>query len=66
MDRGTGQPVARLADVIRLWGTAWPHLDLEANTPDDGVLVDVLPRLARTTGLQQAFSIDNPSWLYWR
>ena len=30
-----------------LWGTDWPHPNMENSIPDDGALVDVIPRIAR-------------------
>lgn len=48
-----------------LWGTDWPHPNMKSHVPDDGVLVDVIPRIAPTTELQQALLIDNPMSLYW-
>jgi 2-pyrone-4,6-dicarboxylate lactonase len=49
-----------------LWGTDWPHPNMQDNIPDDGKLVDVIPRLARTEALQRKLLIDNPERLYWR
>ena len=48
-----------------LWGTDWPHPNMPVEAPDDGVLVDVIPRIARTPELQQALLVDNPMRLYW-
>ena len=33
--------------------------------PDDGHLVDMIPRIAPTAALQQQLLIDNPMRLYW-
>jgi 2-pyrone-4,6-dicarboxylate lactonase len=33
--------------------------------PDDGVLVDMIPRIAPTAALQKQLLIDNPMRLYW-
>jgi len=33
--------------------------------PDDGVLVDVIPKIAVTPALQQKLLVDNPMRLYW-
>jgi 2-pyrone-4,6-dicarboxylate lactonase len=33
--------------------------------PDDGVLVDVIPKIAVTPALQQSLLVDNPMRLYW-
>ena len=33
--------------------------------PDDGALVDMIPRIAPTDTLQRKLLIDNPTRLYW-
>lgn len=48
-----------------LWGTDWPHPNMNSHIPDDGKLVDVIPQIANTAALQQALLIDNPTRLYW-
>ena len=48
-----------------LWGTDWPHPNMESNIPDDGHLVDMIPRIAVTEELQHKLLIDNPMRLYW-
>jgi 2-pyrone-4,6-dicarboxylate lactonase len=48
-----------------LWGTDWPHPNMETNIPDDGHLVDMIPRIATTEALQRKLLIDNPMRLYW-
>jgi len=48
-----------------LWGTDWPHPNLKSHMPDDGRLVDFIPRIATTAGLQQGLLVDNPMRLYW-
>ena len=48
-----------------LWGTDWPHPNLKNHMPDDGWLVDYLPRVAVTPALQQKLLVDNPVRLYW-
>jgi 2-pyrone-4,6-dicarboxylate lactonase len=48
-----------------LWGTDWPHPNMETHVPDDGELVDVIPRIATTVALQRALLVDNPMRLYW-
>lgn len=48
-----------------LWGTDWPHPNMESAIPDDGALVDMIPRIAPTPSLQQALLVDNPMRLYW-
>ena len=48
-----------------LWGTDWPHPNLKGHMPDDGKLVDYLPRIAVTPELQRKLLVDNPMRLYW-
>jgi 2-pyrone-4,6-dicarboxylate lactonase len=48
-----------------LWGTDWPHPNMPVEAPDDGVLVDVIPKIAATAALQKALLVDNPMRLYW-
>ena len=48
-----------------LTGTDWPHPNLKDHMPDDGLLVDWIPRIANTEKLQQALLVDNPNRLYW-
>jgi len=57
--------VARFPDRV-LWGTDWPHPNLTHHMPDDGQLVDVIPRIAPTAELQHQLLVDNPMRLYWR
>lgn len=49
-----------------LWGTDWPHPNLKTHMPDDGQLVDLVPRIAPTPLLRQKLLVDNPNRLYWR
>jgi 2-pyrone-4,6-dicarboxylate lactonase len=70
-----GTPYDDFVEVIRpvvesypdrvLWGTDWPHPNMEHRIPDDGALVDVIPRIAPTIELQRKLLIDNPMRLYW-
>jgi 2-pyrone-4,6-dicarboxylate lactonase len=48
-----------------LWGTDWPHPNMQDAIPDDGALVDMIPRIAPTAALQQAMLVTNPERLYW-
>jgi 2-pyrone-4,6-dicarboxylate lactonase len=56
--------VSQFPDRV-LWGTDWPHPNLSNHMPDDGALVDFVPRIAPTKSLQQALLVDNPARLYW-
>ena len=48
-----------------LWGTDWPHPNLKDHMPDDGLLVDWVPRIAATDALRRRLLVDNPIRLYW-
>jgi 2-pyrone-4,6-dicarboxylate lactonase len=48
-----------------LWGTDWPHPNMKSHMPDDGELVDFIPKIAISAELQRLLLIDNPSRLYW-
>ncbi len=58
--------VDRFPDRV-LWGTDWPHpnLNMVGHMPDDGKLVDMIPRIAVTAELQRKLLVDNPMQLYW-
>jgi 2-pyrone-4,6-dicarboxylate lactonase len=71
----TGDPWDAFAEAVRplvedypdrcIWGTDWPHPNMQDNVPDDGHLVDMIPRIAPTKELQRKLLIDNPNALYW-
>ena len=48
-----------------LWGTDWPHPNMRKEAPDDGALVDMIPKFAPTAGLQEQLLVGNPMRLYW-
>ena len=48
-----------------LWGTDWPHPNMQDAIPDDGHLVDMIPRIAPTAALQHQMLVANPAGLYW-
>ena len=48
-----------------LWGTDWPHPNMTTHVPDDGQLVDMIPKIAPSAEEQKALLIDNPMRLYW-
>jgi 2-pyrone-4,6-dicarboxylate lactonase len=56
--------VERFPDRV-LFGTDWPHPNMKTNVPDDGHLVDFIPRIASTPALQRKLLVDNPMRLYW-
>ena len=47
------------------WGTDRPHPNMQDQVPDDGALVDMIPRIAPTPDLQCKLFVDNPLRLYW-
>jgi 2-pyrone-4,6-dicarboxylate lactonase len=47
-----------------LWGADWPHPNVKV-MPDDGLLVDMIPRIATTPALQHKLLVENPMGLYW-
>jgi 2-pyrone-4,6-dicarboxylate lactonase len=48
-----------------IWGTDWPHPNMKSHMPDDGKLVDFIPRIAPSAAEQQKLLVDNPMRLYW-
>jgi len=72
---GQGDPWNAFAEAVAplvadystrcIWGTDWPHPNMQDEIPDDGHLVDMIPRIARTEELQRKLLIDNPMALYW-
>ena len=72
---GGGDPWNAFAEAVRplvedypdrcIWGTDWPHPNMQSEVPDDGHLVDMIPRIAPTAELQRKLLIDNPNALYW-
>ncbi|MBT5570929.1 MAG: amidohydrolase family protein [Alphaproteobacteria bacterium] len=48
-----------------LWGTDWPHPNMKSHMPDDGELVDYIPRIARSVQQRQKLLVQNPMRLYW-
>jgi len=48
-----------------IWGTDWPHPNMKSHMPDDGELVDYIPKIAPTAEQQQKLLVDNPMRLYW-
>jgi len=48
-----------------IWGTDWPHPNMKSHMPDEGDLVDLVPRIAPTEDLQRRLLVANPTRLYW-
>ncbi len=71
----SGPPYADFVRAVRplvetypdrvLWGTDWPHPNMEKVLPDDGHLVDTIPQIAPTETLQHKLLVANPMRLYW-
>jgi 2-pyrone-4,6-dicarboxylate lactonase len=70
-----GDPWNAFAEAVRplvedysdrcIWGTDWPHPNMQDKVPDDGHLVDMIPRIAPTEELQRKLLVSNPERLYW-
>jgi 2-pyrone-4,6-dicarboxylate lactonase len=70
-----GDPWNKFAEAVRplvedypdrcIWGTDWPHPNQQNILPDDGHIVDMIPRIAPTAELQQKLLVANPERLYW-
>jgi 2-pyrone-4,6-dicarboxylate lactonase len=60
------QRIARVHPDRVIWGTDWPHPNMRSHMPDEGDLVDLIPRIAPAPGLQRRLLVDNPTRLYWK
>jgi 2-pyrone-4,6-dicarboxylate lactonase len=49
-----------------IWGTDWPHPNMKKMAPDEGVLVDYIPKVAPSAAEQRALLVENPMRLYWK
>jgi 2-pyrone-4,6-dicarboxylate lactonase len=47
-----------------LWGTDWPHPNIARHMPNDGDLVDLLPRIATDAATRDKLLVDNAERLY--
>lgn len=75
LDIGNGDPWDAFAEAVAplvadypdraLWGTDWPHPNMQDAIPDDGHLVDMIPRIAPMVELQEKLLVTNPMRLYW-
>jgi 2-pyrone-4,6-dicarboxylate lactonase len=71
----TGDPWNAFAEAVRplvedypdrcIWGTDWPHPNQQNVLPDDGHIVDMIPRIAPTAELRHKLLVANPERLYW-
>ena len=72
---GQGDPWDHFAEAVAplvadypdrcIWGTDWPHPNMQDEIPDDGHLVDMIPRIAQGYALQRKLLVENPNRLYW-
>jgi predicted TIM-barrel fold metal-dependent hydrolase len=44
-----------------LWGSDWPHVNLDGPMTDDASLVDLIPEIAPTEAMRQRMLVDNPT-----
>ena len=62
--------VALAARLVRhapervVWGTDYPHVNIVGDAPDDGLLVDLLARIAPHPGHLRRLLVDNPAELF--
>lgn len=47
-----------------LWGTDWPHVNIEKDMPNDGQLVDVIAGIAPDAATRRRMLVDNPAELF--
>lgn len=47
-----------------LWGTDWPHPNIKRHMPNDGDLVDLIPKFMPDETLQRKVLVENPDRLY--
>jgi len=47
-----------------LWGTDWPHPNIARHMPNDGDLVDLVPRIVPDPAIRQKLLVENPARLY--
>ncbi|MGW3653472.1 amidohydrolase family protein [Streptomyces sp. NPDC000878] len=47
-----------------VWGTDYPHVNIVGDAPDDGLLVDLVERIAPDPAHLRRLMVDNPAELY--
>jgi len=47
-----------------LWGTDWPHPNIDGLMPNDGDLMNLLPLYAQDEDVLHRILVDNPARLY--
>ncbi len=55
------QRLAAHAPERTLWGTDWPHVNLDGPMTEDAALVDLIPQIVPSAALRQAMLVDNPT-----
>jgi predicted TIM-barrel fold metal-dependent hydrolase len=58
------QALLSVAPERILWGTDWPHPNIKKHMPNDGDLVDLIPRFMPDPALQRQVLVKNPERLY--
>ncbi|WP_315832259.1 amidohydrolase family protein [Bradyrhizobium prioriisuperbiae] len=53
--------LARHAPERMLWGTDWPHVNLQGSMPDDGDLVDFIGDIVPDEASRRRMLVDNPA-----
>jgi len=58
--------LAEVAPDRLLWGTDWPHGNIfkPNSIPNDGDLIDLLPKLLPDAAIRQKVLVDNPARLF--
>jgi 2-pyrone-4,6-dicarboxylate lactonase len=44
-----------------LWGSDWPHVNLDGPMTDDACLVDLIPKIVPSQAMQKRMLVDNPT-----
>ena len=61
-------PVARAfidaAPERVVWGTDWPHTNVQPTIPNDGDLMDILAEFAPEESVRRKILVENPAVLY--
>lgn len=47
-----------------IWGTDWPHPNISGTMPNDGDLVDLIPKMIEDEANRQKVLVDNPARLF--
>ncbi|WP_405742565.1 amidohydrolase family protein [Streptomyces sp. NBC_00028] len=55
--------VARAPERV-VWGTDYPHVNIVGDAPDDGLLVDLVERIAPDAARLRRLMVDNPAELF--